>query len=705
MLISVFFYLLYKEYIYILVLMSSFQKNIDEKNEYDKQIFEKEKLHKEIEDAKNNFYLKVSLINVDSQFRNKVPKNIIDSDPIYLINNPLIIKENSQEVKIFSKNNNFNVGDNFILQNINSNTLILKDCLILVKGFNYLLININNHNLNTKIYINNYDKLDKSKRLIGNIPINFILGYLNTHVYKNILIDLEIEQNILSYLNINIDDLKKNYLFFLLPFSYSPINRLNNSLLFSDIYVLDNIFEIKFQDIGGIEVQYLNANYPINNNQYQSYHIVSKVENNYIYFNSKMEAKYDQIGGGNNIYIGKVLNEINGFTNSNSYTIDLKKSFTNVVRMELISTEIPYVEFNINNNVTNKNNKLYWQYLEDGDYIYSISLPSGSYGPDNIITKLKEEMNSILRIESSNNLKIYNSFDIIIDKSSQEVQFKAFKIKKLPNSLKIIKDDILKDIYILQINVGNNYVKEGDKIIISSSNPIGDIKTSVINNEHVVYKVDTFNDIISVIIPIDLSKDNFNILGNGGSYVTVKIPDLARFLFNYNDTLGKLLGFKNVRDINSITNFNHITSNLDNYIRKIPFDEVGNTYNNDVLLNLTSSYFYIFMYLNDYEGIISNTTVKNPFAKILLVGYTGDIMYNTFVSSPLEFDIPISLINELKVEFLYPDGNKPEFLNFDHSFTLRITEKISEPVRTRENSKEKTFNQSLIEKHFLDNKN
>ena len=92
MLISVFFYLLYKEYIYILVLMSSFQKNIDEKNEYDKQIFEKEKLHKEIEDAKNNFYLKVSLINVDSQFRNKVPKNIIDSDPIYLINNPLIIK-------------------------------------------------------------------------------------------------------------------------------------------------------------------------------------------------------------------------------------------------------------------------------------------------------------------------------------------------------------------------------------------------------------------------------------------------------------------------------------------------------------------------------------------------------------------------------------------------------------------------------------
>ena len=667
----------------------------------DKIILEKEKTHEEIEKYKNNNYLKVSMINIDSKYRNKIPKNIIDSEPEYLENNAIHIRKDSNEIKIFKPENNFSIGEKIILQNINSNTKILKDCCILVKDFDYLLININNHNSNTLIYLNNYDVLDKNKRLIGNIPINSILGYLNTKTYDDININIDIENFILNNLNLNLEEFKNNYLFFLLPFSYSPINRLNNSNIFSDIYILDNIFEISFQDVGGIQNQYLNANYPINNNQYQSCHIITKVEKDYIYFNSSVSAKYDDTGGGNKITIGKILNEIKGFTNSNSYSIDLKKSFTNVVRMELISTEIPYVEFNINNNVTNKNNKLYWQYLEDGDHIYSMSLPSGSYGPDSIITKLKEEMNSILRIESTNNIKIYNSFDIIIDKSSQQVKFKAFKIKKLPNSLKVIKDDALEGIYVLQIYIGNNYVQVGDKITISDATPIGDIKTTVINNQHIVYKIDNFNDTISVIIPIDTAKENFNINGNGGSYVTVKLPDLARFLFNYKDTLGKLFGFKNTGEDTSITKFKHITSNLDSYIKKLPFDEVGNTYNNEVLLNLTSSYFYFFMYLNNYEGVISNTNVQDPFAKILLVGYTGDIMYNTFVSSPLEFDIPISLINDLKIDFLYPDGTKPEFLNFDHSFTLRITEKISEPVRTRENSKDKNFNQALIEKQFL----
>ena len=46
--------------------------------------------------------------------------------------------------------------------------------------------------------------------------------------------------------------------------------------------------------------------------------------------------------GGNNVYVGKVLNTIEGYPDANNYTIDLKKSFTNIVRMEMITSEIQY---------------------------------------------------------------------------------------------------------------------------------------------------------------------------------------------------------------------------------------------------------------------------------------------------------------------------------------------------------------------------
>ena len=49
----------------------------------------KEKEYNEIEWFSNNYELKVSLVNIDSRFRNKIPKNIIDTNPIFLTTDPL----------------------------------------------------------------------------------------------------------------------------------------------------------------------------------------------------------------------------------------------------------------------------------------------------------------------------------------------------------------------------------------------------------------------------------------------------------------------------------------------------------------------------------------------------------------------------------------------------------------------------------------
>ena len=57
-----------------------------------------------IETFENNFYLKNSLINIDSTYRNKTPQNIVDMNPIILPSNPLQTTANSSLIELLSLN-------------------------------------------------------------------------------------------------------------------------------------------------------------------------------------------------------------------------------------------------------------------------------------------------------------------------------------------------------------------------------------------------------------------------------------------------------------------------------------------------------------------------------------------------------------------------------------------------------------------------
>jgi hypothetical protein len=84
------------------------------------------------------------------------------------------------------------------------------------------------------------------------------------------------------------------------------------------------------------------------------------------------------------------------------------------------------------------------------------------------------------------------------------------------------------------------------------------------------------------------------------------------------------------------------------------------------------------MYLNDIELIYTNNKNTPPaFAKILLNGNSGDILFNTFVKQPIyhnNINFPISNLYSLNIKFIYPDGNFVNFRNLNHSFTLKIIE-------------------------------
>ena len=234
-------------------------------------------------------------------------------------------------------------------------------------------------------------------------------------------------------------------------------------------------------------------------------------------------------------------------------------------------------------------------------------------------------MNQVERISSSITNKVFNIFDISFDNNSQEIKFTAFKKNLLPNSLTLERDLSLgTETLKLNIKQNNNFVNIGDTIVISNSNKIGDIPASVINSSHIVYDINRETDIYSIIIPVDTDKNynDINITGSGGPNITIQIPARVSLLLNQSNSLGGILGFKNVGENYAITPYLNIISNFSDYIEPIIFDEIGNKPSSS-LINLNGNN-YLLLYLKDFDGIVTNKDFDNSFSKILM-GNPGDI--------------------------------------------------------------------------------
>ena len=184
---------------------------------------------------------------------------------------------------------------------------------------------------------------------------------------------------------------------------------------------------------------------------------------------------------------------------------------------------------------------------------------------------------------------------------------------------------------------------------------------------------------------------------NGGGAIQITSNARISLLFNYPNTIGAVLGFKNTGSQNSITPYKNIISNFDSYVNDKNLNSVGNIVTSHQLLNFVGNNNYYLLYLNDYELVSNTSNQENAFAKILLSGQPGDILFNTFINYPLEFDFPISTLNELQIKILYPDGTYHDFRNIYHSFTLRITELVNYPKNTGINSKKTTFLNTMKE--------
>ena len=230
-------------------------------------------------------YYQSTLLNIDSAYRNINPKHIYISNNNTLDNNPLYFTKNSSTIQIKCNNHNFNIGDNIILQNVEGIHKILYKSFYLINNCNYLLINFKNNYLlnaisNKDLYCNiEIVNSQIEQNLIDNIPINNILGIKQLYKWADIIDKISknciniiylITQSI--YENITDDVLNTNFIFIKLDRSY--INQNNNNYV-----ILNQMLKISYLHIYGIKIGYINANYPINNYNYQNNHTITNIIN------------------------------------------------------------------------------------------------------------------------------------------------------------------------------------------------------------------------------------------------------------------------------------------------------------------------------------------------------------------------------------------------------------------------------------------
>jgi hypothetical protein len=614
----------------------------------------------------SNEKYKVTRVNVDSTYREQYPKNMLDSVQHNLFPNPFYFQVNSNLLTIYDQNHGYSYGDNIVLQNLRISQI---NCRIdFETNSSFVKIEYLNHNLNPNntylVLLQNFIGNQNNNTLFDNISVNYI-NKIQTVLFTN---GTDVADNDYFYININI--LAKNN---------------NNSTVNASLYSLN-----------GIQLNYINSNYPININQLQSSLTIVNIISPDFYQvalessatigladNSNLSLLQNSNGvGGSDIIISKIVDVIEGFPNSNTFKYNLGRTFKKVKKIRLISTEIPNTQKMIRSSpAVKKNNILYWQNIDDGEYIYSVEITPGNYTIDTLTTEITNNINTIPRINQNNvntTTIIYlndHFVNVTIDQSTNVFSISFFTTIILSGSITKSTYTFTDGFNRIIIDHPNHKLNAGDSVVINNAIDTESIPASALNG--------TFN--IEAIIDADhyqikLNKYNTSstiAVTGGGQAITLLKPLLSRLLFNYPNTVGTLLGFRNVGEYNAITIYSKVIKNTSPYDLDLNLNSIGIKQTDNIsntLLNFNGEN-YIFLTINYiFKDSIDTNGIQNIFAKLLLSGNLDYVIYNDFIQIGEEFLEPIISLSEIEFSFYTVDANLFDFNNINVSFTIEIFE-------------------------------
>jgi hypothetical protein len=668
-----------------------------------------------LDDGTNKRRFTTDYISIDSSFREKEPSLQIDSAK-QLSQDSLDMNIGSNIIFVQHKKHGFEEGDLITMNGVTTPVSTVRTVgdngtptFIIPAGSNVMKIfyqhGLPNTYNGTEIEVQflgirgDRGNLETTSYL-GNMPTNFINS---THIIRLSLLeeDLNSGSDILST-DPTFLDFSPNHFFVILP-------KIMHNPSPNPAYTLREYnYKIQFLSIGGIPLYLLNADYPILSNRRHGFHVISNITENSYTFTVATTAVSSTFGGGNCIYVAKIILVNSGFPNPNNYIIDLGKTFNDVVSAKLVSLEFPNSERSVRGIDIRKNNKIYWNDIDDGDHLYSIEIPSGNYEPTSLTNIIQDLFFAVPRINSGQDIGAtyqpnhYMQLDININ--TDVVTFQSFKEFILAVPIIAITPQIASDsnldnnpvdtLYILTLNhPGHGMTQIGLTILISGAIEHFGISASILNSEYIVTEIIDSNT-YTITLP------RFNLLSTrteskGGNAFTILIPDTFRLRFDVDDTIGELLGFRNPGSENSITKFASTIKNSDQYAFDTDKSVTGETIiiqHNSIRL---SGFNYILMVASPLETLIHNGPIKTAFAKIQLCDLPGRVLFNNFVSTAKFYQDPIYELSQLQVAFYTPDGFLFDFNGLDHSYTIEIVTVRDIPSATQINTNTgKNYNSS-----------
>jgi hypothetical protein len=631
----------------------------------------------------------VEYINIDSSHRKKDPYNIIDKS-FDLVENPLTIVGNHLFIKL--KDDSLYVGQKIIISGLYGSEKTYKktvsnEYIKFYQNSQFVEINVN---ANLSYILSNYAKIDTSKMfvILDNIVGNNLTSYIG-----NIPINLINKTHRIYLINTDSNSYGENKFYIKLP-------------IISDGTQCTSTFNftINFQHYNCIPINEINANYPVNNEHTNGYQIIDVIDT--VYNNVIMVKVYPPTTeytntvftnfGGDSITVNTIKAISKGYPYSHSYTIELPKVYSNIIQVKLISSLFPdiFKSFRDSTSSLKANNKLYFQDIDNGNNISVIELEEGTYTDEEFIVKMQTKFSEITRITDNANSSYDNKFHVIIniERSRNYIEFNNYRKAFLKKSIVAVtppinqnSTDIGSGTYTLTILHQNHGIKTvGTRVIFADFIEHLGIDSKYLNQSHLISNIIDTNryDIVLTNINLNITK---NITGGGfASYILV--PSLFRLLFNYPDSMGAQIGFRNIGDQNSITVYASTITNKELYENETIYDSLRNikNYTNTSLTFNKNQYIAITC---KELPIMKNTSAPyDIFAKINLKSSNNEVLVDSIISPPIFYYNPIQRLNQLTFEFYDPTGDNYDFNNVDHSFVLEFTMIDNIPQNTGLNS-------------------
>ena len=202
-------------------------------------------------------------------------------------------------------------------------------------------------------------------------------------------------------------------------------------------HVLSDVL-VAFKHYGGVPIRSINAEYPLGPQSDAGFRIVTDViESNgrkFALIQLNRAGYLNRSFGGDCFTFAFVDAEETGYIQPNRYIVEFGRVYYKVAMVRMVSSQFPIAQKAFQDGITGgiRNNRLYWQNLNDGSIVYMIEVEPGDYTSDELEKELEKQVFAIQRFDEELPRNIPNVMRFSIDPNTDLVKISSYNYYQSP---------------------------------------------------------------------------------------------------------------------------------------------------------------------------------------------------------------------------------------------------------------------------------